>query len=226
MRNAIADLYQELGFTYKEYVIDLTKGNSDGTDERFDVLCKNTNDEIYTERTKGILYETIVEETINIEKIQHEILNIQTKQYDLDKVKLKSIPEIFVFLNSLRNNIKELTKEILANKPNSLLYWKLASIFKQPIQPENCELIEFEGQLINNEQNRIYFLQSIDQFSYIDTPMSLGKRNPYGKNNENDHWIHLNKTIRNYTNNCLLISDLDSDKQDILNGALEYSSNY
>jgi len=228
LSDALTDLYNELNVN-ESYIIDLTYADKEVEDyyfnaEYFDLLSENSAKYHYTERTKRILYESILNEVINIENITQRILNLKTRINDIENIKHKSVSEIFIFLNEIRTNINANIKKILVTKPNMLLYWKLESIFKQNISIENFEIIEFEGKLINNTQNRIYSLQSIENVSYLDTPMLMGKQQgyPYKKNNENEHWTYLNNTIRNEVNNCLSISNVYSNIQDVLNGTVEF----
>jgi len=223
---SLSDLCVELDIQEPNDYRHLSVVGKGTVDFLLDKLSNHSDEKLYTERTKGILYETILLEIIKIETYTRQVLHLTAEQYNLDKIKSKSISEIFVFLKEISNKVNDNINRILTKKPKSLLFLKLESIFKQAVNQENCEIIEFEGKLINNHQNRIYSLQSIDAISYIDTPMSVGKRSyPYEKNSEKEHWSYLNETLRNHSNNCLSISNLNTNKQDILNGTVEYYYN-
>lgn len=168
---ALSDLCAELDIQYVNEYARLPVIGKITVDHFLDKLSKNLNETLYTERTKGILYETILNEIIKIEIYTQNVINLKTKLYDLKEIKRKSISDILVFLKEISNNIDFNINKILATKPKSLLFLKLESIFKTSVPPENFEIIEFEGKLINNVQNRIYSLNTIMNISYIDTPI-------------------------------------------------------
>jgi len=223
--SALESLYQELKTDEDEgIVIDLTTGNWNEIriDDYLEELSKKSYSNRYTAREKGVLYETVLNGLINLESDTRKIIGLEPNQHDTDNIQEKPVSGVFELLKEINKNVNENIEKILANKPAFLLFNKLGYIFRTEIRPENIELTEFKGKLFNNAQKRILSLHSISKLSYIDTPMSLGQYEHFYLGTENEHWSHLNNTLRNDSNNCLSISNIDENVEDILNGNITY----
>jgi predicted ATPase len=108
-------------------------------------------------------------------------------------------------------------------RPSKLLRERLGTPFVEFNLPNDYEISEYDVPIISNNSNSVPLIHSVQNISYIDTPMMIG----VNMISSIDYWDDLNLELRKKNSNLSFAHEQISDilRNDILKGESDYVDN-
>jgi len=126
------------------------------------------------------------------------------------------IEKLYDEINNQFNN----AESIINSRPSNLLRNSLEGSFAETKLPNNYEISEYDVSIISNKSDFVPLVHSVQNISYIDTPMMIG----VDIFSDNDYWDNLNMDLTRKKNNPSISHEIIRNiiHKEILKGECDY----
>lgn len=143
-----------------------------------------------------------------------------------------ALPDIDTEENNFELLIEKLYDEInrkfsyaesmINSRPSTLLRDRLEGSFAETKFPSHYEISEYDVPIISNNSNFVPLVHSVQNISYIDTPMMIGV--DVFSDSDSDYWDNLNMDLKRKYNNASIAHEQIRNiiHKEILNGESDY----
>lgn len=140
---------------------------------------------------------------------------------DTLNIKEKSNNDFESLINQLCAEMKmhfDFTEDMINARPASILRSELENSFNESKLPGKYEIKEYDVPVISNNSDFVPLIHSVQNVSYIDTPMMIGIYS------ENNYWDNLNFELRKKGSKSIVYNNQINDliHKEILKGESEY----